>query len=240
METLSRQLRALSLLLDYPREEVHAALREIGAVLAPLDPARPTGPLAGCITAMADCDLMDLQAEYVDTFDRGSSTSLNLFERVHGDSRDRGQAMVDLLAQYRRAGLELQVRQLPDYLPVYLEYCSVLDPRAARDALEEVALLVAHLVAALDRRGSRWLPVAEAVCRLAGVDDWRALLAAETGGDAAAASPSAEADWTPAGLDAAWAEAPVEFLGACSPQSSRPSVQTVKFVGRGAAAAARS
>ena len=247
MSTLSRQLRALSLLLDYPREDVHAHLDELGAVLAPLDAGeRACESLADCLAAMAAADPMELQADFVDTFDRGRSTSLNLFEQVHGDSRDRGQAMVDLLEQYRRTGLVLQARQLPDYLPVYLEYCSVLDTSAAREALEEVALLVAHLAAALERRESRWLAVVAAVCRLAGVDEWKALLAAEAD-SIAAASPrqrdgdaAVAADWTPAGLDAAWAEAPVEFLGACNPQSSRPSVQTVKFVGRNAGAPGRS
>ncbi|OIQ68866.1 nitrate reductase molybdenum cofactor assembly chaperone NarJ [mine drainage metagenome] len=170
-----------------------------------------------------------------------AGTSLNLFEQVHGDSRDRGQAMVDLLAQYQEAGLALQAQELPDYLPVYLEYCSVLDPGAARDALEEVALLVAHLAAALDRRESSWAAVAAAVCRLAGVD-WRALIAQEARQEAQSPTPGPRegqreglpADWTPAGLDAVWAEEPVDFLGACNPQHSTPSVQPVQFIARAA------
>ena len=245
MDTLSRQLRALALLLDYPQAEVHAHLAELGAVLVPLEVTRADRPresLQACVAGMAASDLMDLQAEFVDTFDRGRSTSLNLFEQVHGDSRDRGQAMVDLLAQYQEAGLALQAQELPDYLPVYLEYCSVLDPGAARDALEEVALLVAHLAAALDRRESSWVAVAAAVCSLAGVDDWRALIAQEARQEAQSPTPGPRdvqreglpADWTPAGLDAVWAEEPVDFLGACNPQHSTPSVQPVQFIARAA------
>lgn len=244
MHDLSRQLRALALLLDYPGEAMQAHLAEIGDVLGPLEPGHSAAreSLQGLIDHMAAADLMDLQAEFVDTFDRGRSTSLNLFEQVHGDSRDRGQAMVDLLAQYQEVGLDLQAKELPDYLPVYLEYCSVLDPSAAREALEEVALLVAHLTAALDRRESPWVAVTAAVCRLSGANDWRDLVEQQSGQQAGPPTPGPRdihkeglpADWTPAGLDAVWAEEPVDFLGACNPQQARPSVQTVQFMPRAA------
>ena len=72
--------------------------------------------LTAFVTRIQEGDLLDLQAEYVATFDRGRKLSLHLFEHVHGQSRDRGQAMVDLLAQYRAVGLELAVKELPDYL----------------------------------------------------------------------------------------------------------------------------
>jgi nitrate reductase delta subunit len=244
MHNLSRQLRALALLLDYPRDDVQVHLTEVSAVLGPLEPDHPTPreSLRELIDHMATTDLMDLQAEFVDIFDRGRSTSLNLFEHVHGDSRDRGQAMVDLLAQYQEVGLDLQSKELPDYLPVYLEYCSVLDPSAARDALEEVALLVAHLTVALDRRDSLWVAVTSAICRLSGVSDWRALVEQQTGQEERPPTPGPRdiqseglpADWTAAGLDAVWAEEPVDFLGACNPQQATPSVQTVQFMPRAA------
>lgn len=67
-------------------------------------------------------DPLDAQAQYSELFDRGRATSLLLFEHVHGESRDRGQAMVDLLAQYEQHGLQLNSRELPDHLPLYLEY----------------------------------------------------------------------------------------------------------------------
>ncbi|MBN8776539.1 nitrate reductase molybdenum cofactor assembly chaperone [Thiomonas arsenitoxydans] len=244
MHDLSRQLRALALLLDYPSEAMQTHLADLASVLGALEPVQPAAreSLRGLIEHMTAADLMDLQAEFVDTFDRGRSTSLNLFEQVHGDSRDRGQAMVDLLAQYQEVGLDLQAKELPDYLPVYLEYCSVLDPSAAREALEEVALLVAHLTVALDRRESPWVAVTAAVCRLCGVNDWRALVEQQTGQGTRPPTPGPRdiqkeglpADWTPAGLDAVWAEEPVDFLGACNPQQAKPSVQTVQFMPRAA------
>ncbi len=233
--TVPHQLRALGLLLDYPGDALQTHLDELRAVLAALEPPRPGGhdSLQRFIDHLAAGDLLDLQAEYVDTFDRGRSTSLNLFEHVHGDSRDRGQAMVDLLAQYQQAGLQLHARQLPDYLPVYLEYCSVLDTGAAREALEEVALLVAHLTAALERRESPWAAATAAVCRLTGLSDWRAHLAQQAAAESAAQHAAATpADWTAAALDAAWAEEPVNFLGVCTPQTAPAGVQPVHFARR--------
>src|SRR5690625_4808729 len=76
-------------------------------------------------------DLTGLMQEYVDTFHRGRACALHLFERVHGDSRDRGQAMVDLVDVYREAGYTIAVAELPDYLPLFLEFLST---RLAADA----------------------------------------------------------------------------------------------------------
>lgn len=70
--------------------------------------------------------MLDVQAAYSELFDRGRATSLLLFEHVHGESRDRGQAMVDLMAQYEQHGLQLDSRELPDHLPLYLEYLAQL------------------------------------------------------------------------------------------------------------------
>jgi nitrate reductase delta subunit len=67
---------------------------------------------------------IDAEADYVQLFDCGRATSLHLFEHVHGDSRDRGPAMIDLAKTYEAAGLYLAEGELPDYLPVVLEYAS--------------------------------------------------------------------------------------------------------------------
>ena len=87
MHDLSRQLRALALLLDYPSEAMQTHLADLASVLGALEPVKPAAheSLRGLIEHMTAADLMDLQAEFVDTFDRGRSTSLNLFEQVHGD-----------------------------------------------------------------------------------------------------------------------------------------------------------
>lgn len=221
---LRMTLRAHAALFDYPGAELQRHADELRPWLA-------APGLAELLAHVRDSDLLDLQAEYVDTFDRGRATALNLFEHVHGDARERGQAMVDLLEQYRRAGLELGSRQLPDYLPAYLQYCSVLDDDAARSALGEIAHLLAHITDALQRRESPWQAAAAALCALAGEPDWRGLLA-EQAREAGEVGARQAPDWTPAALDAAWAEQQVQFVGACDPGGGAGAEQPLRFVAR--------
>lgn len=122
-------LRALARLLDYPTLELQQAVSELVEVI---DAERRLGHamrarLGDWCRRLAGAELLDLQAEYVGLFDKGRSTSLLLFEHVHGESRDRGQAMVDLMAEYHAAGFVLDARELPDYLPLFLEYLSTRD-----------------------------------------------------------------------------------------------------------------
>ena len=128
-----RILKALSALLCYPDEDLCAAVGEIDAVLAenPAVAAR----VAPLTRTLALDELFDLQSAYVDLFDRGRRVSLHLFEHVHGESRDRGQAMVDLAQVYERGGLLLAPGELPDYLPLFLEYA------ATRPEAEAMSLL---------------------------------------------------------------------------------------------------
>ncbi len=106
-----------------------------------------------------------MQARYDGLFERGRSVSLLLFEHVHGESRDRGQAMVDLLDRYTQAGLEIDVTELPDYLPLYLEYLSPLpDAESARAGLAEVAHILALLALRLEERGSGYAAVFRRRC----------------------------------------------------------------------------
>lgn len=200
--------RALAAVLDYPSEALLDHLDEVRAALAGLN--APVATLAPMLDRMATADLYDLQENYSDTFDRGRRTSLNLFEHVHGDSRDRGQAMVDLLAMYRAAGLELQTDQLPDYLPVFLEYLSLLDADAAREQLAEIAHILQSIRAAAARRES---PYAAA---------FDFLLA--FGGEAAGRADEAasEDDTTFEAINAAWREPEVNFLDAPAPCNSAP------------------
>src|SRR5690606_38327937 len=90
-------------------------------------------------------------------FDRSPAHSLHLFEHVHGESRDRGQAMVDLLQQYRSNGFEPAAAELPDHVPLFLEYLSLLEPAAAELLLGEAI----HVLAAIgDRLGRNDSPYA--------------------------------------------------------------------------------
>jgi nitrate reductase delta subunit len=203
---------ALARLIGYPDERLLGEARAIGAVL---DPCFPGHRLGRWIDELVASDPIEVQQEYVATFDRGRRTSLNLFEHVHGESRDRGQAMVDLIQVYRRAGLEPASRELPDYLPVFLEYLAVLDADAAREELREIAAIVRSIAAALGQRGSRWLAPFELLLDLAGEPRV---------GDALADTPDRDAD-----IDADWDAAAVRFLGACAPP---PSEQPIQFVRR--------
>jgi len=132
-----RILKVISLLLDYPEQALrdgHAELAEAIAAAREISPAQRAA-LRSLLDELAAGDLMDVQERYTELFDRGRTLSLLLFEHVHGESRDRGQAMVDLMAQYEAAGFAIGVRELPDYIPLYLEYLATRrGPRGPRGA----------------------------------------------------------------------------------------------------------
>lgn len=138
--------RLLSALLCYPEPELLEALGEVDTALADYPDAEETlQPLVGYL---ATNDLIALQENYVATFDRNRSHSLHLFEHVHGESRDRGQAMVDLLDTYRGHGFEPAVSELPDHVPLFLEFLGVIDPAQAQDLLDDAI----HVLAAIGAR----------------------------------------------------------------------------------------
>ncbi len=201
-----RTFKVLSVLLTYPSEELQAATPDIRAALRDegILPANAQRALNLLIDEIATSDLFDLQERYVDLFDRGRSLSLHLFEHVHGESRDRGQAMVDLLALYEQNGLTIGANELPDFIPLFLEFLATQPISEARDLIGQTAHILSALAERLARRGSAY----EAVFRaLVGLADARpdaatvAAIAAEGNGDAADL----------AALDAEWEDAPVTF-----------------------------
>ena len=168
--TMVQSLRVLARLLSYPDAELrqflpemHEALRAERAVTE----ARQA-ELEALIAALAAADPLDAEAAYVQLFDRGRSASLHLFEHVHGESRERGPAMIDLAKTYEQAGLLLAPGELPDYLPVVLEFVSTQPPREARAFLGEMAHVLNSLFGALQRRGSGYASVLGALLELAG------------------------------------------------------------------------
>ena len=215
--------RALAALLSYPGAELIAHVEELRSLFAAdLRLGKPEqASLGALLDHLQATDLLELQGEYVDTFDRGRAASLNLFEHVHGDSRERGQAMVDLLAMYHERQLELAVADLPDYLPVYLEYVSLLDAAAGRAQLLEVEHLIERIGATLTHRRSPYAAVFEALLRLTGERQAQKRLK-RAAGDAVAE------DRTPEAIDAAWVDEPVDFLGACAPQTGKQE-QIISF-----------
>ena len=134
-KSVAMTLRVLARLLSYPTVEAHAHLTEMGKALADEDTLGQDrmSELQAMVDWMARTDLVELEADYVETFDRGRSTSLHLFEHVHGDSRERGPAMIDLFQTYHQAGLYMVDGELPDYLPAILEYASTQPAREARN-----------------------------------------------------------------------------------------------------------
>ncbi len=200
-----RSLRVLARLLDYPSAELQAAAPEMIEILDAerrLSAARRTALMDWCQRLM-EADLMDLQAEYVALFDRGRNTSLLLFEHVHGESRDRGQAMVDLLAEYSAAGFELDARELPDYLPLFLEYLSTRPEADIGRWLGEIRHILALLAARLEERQADHALVPLALLALIGAEE-----------DVAAHRDTAKEeapDHTPEALDAVWEEEAVRF-----------------------------
>jgi len=149
-------LRALALLLGYPDAALRAQLPALMEVLDQEDvvPAARRAELRSLAADLSRRDPLEVEAQYVETFDRGRATSLHLFEHVHGDSRDRGPAMVDLAQTYEKAGLHLAPEELPDHLCVVLEFASTQPPQLAQDFLGEMAHILTSIFSALLKRGS--------------------------------------------------------------------------------------
>ncbi len=206
-------LRVLAALLRYPDAALRAAVPELQQALrreAALSAAR-ISELCALLQRLQRDDPFTTEAEFVDLFDRGRGTALHLFEHIHGDSRDRGPAMVDLQQTYERAGLFLAHGELPDHLAVVLEFASTQPAREARDFLAETAHICRAIFSALQRRRSRYASVLAGVLELAGE---RA--------EAVEIPPEPE-------LDDEWAE-PEAFGGCSSAGQSRPDAQPIHIV----------
>ena len=152
---MNMTLKIISLLLSYPTGEMREALAELKAVLERAAIGeREKKLLIRLAEDIAGLDLYDAQERYVFLFDRTRSLSLHLFEHVHGESRDRGQAMVDLVAMYADDGFDIDARELPDYLPMFLEYLSMKPAAEAAELLGQTAHIVAALRERLKKRNS--------------------------------------------------------------------------------------
>ena len=163
-------LRVLARLLSYPDAELRSHLSAMRDALH-TERAITVGRLAELdvlMDTLSSGDPLDTEAAYVQLFDRGRATSLHLFEHVHGDSRDRGPAMIDLAQTYDKAGLYLAPGELPDYLPVVLEFVSTQPPREARAFLSEMAHIFNAIFSALRQRQSAYASVIGALLELAG------------------------------------------------------------------------
>ncbi len=197
--------RVLSALLQYPEPRILDHLDEMVAILREEDilPAAERVAVEAFICHLRALPTFSAESAYIETFERGKSSSLHLFEHIHGESRDRGQAMVDLIERYRQHGLEISENELPDYLPLFLEFLSTRPFAEARGYLGEVIDIVALIAARLRKRETGYAAVVDAIVCLASQP--QAAVQAE------AAAAKEDPDFTPEALDAAWEEAPVTF-----------------------------
>jgi nitrate reductase delta subunit len=205
MKNTRYSLRALARLLSYPDAQLRS---ELAPLIAAIDeeavvPAARRAELRALAADLVRRDPLEVEARYVETFDRGRATSLHLFEHVHGDSRDRGPAMIDLVQTYEKAGLYLGPEELPDHLGVVLEFASTQPPALAKAFLGEMAHILNAIFSALLKRESPYAAVVAAVLELAG--------------QKAEAVPF-KADEA---LDEAWAE-PEAFDGCATRGQNRP------------------
>lgn len=199
---MPRLFKAFSALLSYPSEDLRRALPEIAGVIqaSPIVEPRERQDLLDLIEELDHGELLGAEERYVDLFDRGRALSLHLFEHLHGESRDRGEAMVELKQLYEKAGFELSARELPDYLPVVLEYLSCRDLAEAREMLADCAHILTTIGRSLVARRSRYAAVLQALIVIAG----------ESPIDVAKVPPVKERTEA---LDRDWAEEPA-FAGA--------------------------
>ncbi len=163
-------LKALSALLSYPSKELQEATEEVREALVSekLLSADVVAAITPLLDQIASGDIYELQESYVGLFDRSRTLSLNLFEHVHGESRDRGGAMVDLLENYRDAGFEPATTELPDHLPVLLEFLAMQGIGETKEILADAAHILEALKLRLERRESLYAGVFAALQQLSG------------------------------------------------------------------------
>lgn len=215
-------LRALAALLGYPSAALQANIGEVRSaiirdgLLSVADLSR----LQPLLHQFENEELLDLQAAYSELFDRSRSLSLHLFEHVHGDSRERGQAMIDLGQQYVESGFFLGGGELPDFVPVFLEYASCLSPVEAREMLGQPAHVFAALAERLDKREAKYAAIFRCLVSLA---------KARVDADARAVVDENTPPEDPADVDAEWEEAPVSFSAGAAYEMGGPTGVVAKI-----------
>ena len=203
-----RLLKIISCLLDYPKAELLTYRAELALEIGE---SREISPqmrlrLLDALSALCDCELMDAQENYGLLFDQGRSVSLHLFEHVHGESRDRGQAMVDLMEVYRTNGFEMDALELPDYLPLFLEYLSNRPDLEVREWLSDVSHIIARVAARLEERddaGTIYAVLLESLLMIAGQQEQLEALRGTLSNE--------KPDNTPEAIDQEWEETAVTF-----------------------------
>lgn len=202
---LALPLSALARILDYPSAELQQHADEVAELLAGVPGLQEDESTAvrEFARGLAQQRLFDIQAEYVETFDRGRKVSLYVFEHVYGESRDRGPAMIELKKAYRDYGLDTNTRELPDFLPVFLEFCAQVPSDAAMTWLVETTHILQRIHVRLAERGSGYATAFMVLLRMIGADPVPEDLMRMAGEE--------RRDDTPEAMDEIWTEKPVTF-----------------------------
>lgn len=215
-------LRALAALLGYPSAELKENIAELRRVIdgETALSAKDRAHLDPLLTRFEGDELLDLQSVYSELFDRSRSLSLHLFEHVHGDNRERGQAMIDLGQQYVESGFYLEGSELPDFIPVFLEYVSCLPIGESREMLGQPAHVFAALAERLDKREAPYAGIFHALVSLA-----RTRVDAQARATVDENTPSEDS----ADIDREWEEAPVSFNVAGAHEMGGPTGVVAKI-----------
>lgn len=214
-------LKVISMLMVYPTAELQAVADDLRDEINQSKEIPPSSRVALNLLVDDVCrseDLMDVQEAYGFLFDRGTSLSLLLFEHVHGESRDRGQAMVDLMALYQESGFEISAKELPDYIPLYLEYLAQREDMEAREGLADVAHIFGLLATRLKARQSHYAGLFDALLIISGVqvdlEELQQKVATE------------KRDDTVEAMDEVWEEEQVTFMANQEPTSCSSNIQS--------------
>ncbi|MGI0115753.1 nitrate reductase molybdenum cofactor assembly chaperone [Zooshikella sp. RANM57] len=200
-----KSLIILARLLDYPTPDITNGMDEIYQFMRQdfsLD-EKVKQDVLSFLDHYSSYPLLDWQSEYEGLFDRSRSLSLHLFEHTYGESRDRGQAMVNLLGQYHQAGLQLNKQELPDFLPLYLEFVSTQGTPQATEWLHDIAHILSLLTARLQQRESQYHLLFKALLTFAQVSVDLTAVQRQIADEAK--------DDTPEAIDKVWEEEAISF-----------------------------
>lgn len=157
--------KILSVLLEYPEQELLTAVPEIRASLGnnPDLTKQHQVALEGFLQRLEAGELTELQADYVQTFDLTPEHSLHLTHHLFGDERGRGPALIDLTEYYKEYGLQADEAELPDYLPMILEFTAQLEDTEAKVFLSQTVKVLQQLVENLKKADSPYAPLVQII-----------------------------------------------------------------------------
>lgn len=220
-----KSLAVIAKLIDYPTDELVEAVDDIKDYVHSDEAlsASDKQNLLSFLDQRTSMDLLDWQSDYDSLFERGRSLSLLIFEHIHGESRDRGQAMIDLIAQYKEAGLDLGVKELPDYIPLFLEFLSTQGEENAKSWLQDIVHILAVLKVRLGQRDCDYELLFETLVNISGADINYDDLHQQVKGE--------KRDDTKEAIDKVWEEEMVKFgpdsdiaaTAACGSATNKPS-----------------